>query len=109
LDLYSTYGFRGYTDNKLTNKIVDLKTTTVRNNTDYYPVFEEISVYDNIHPEYFSASDFREGVQLTLTKQVQGKITIPATFKDEKGDERPVLALNSSFAATNYGSKLAMG
>lgn len=93
LDLYSTYGFVGYTDNQLTNKVVDLAGTTVRNNTDYYPVFEEISVYDNIHPEYFTAKDFRTGVQLTLAKQVQGKITIPATFGGKN-----VVSINSSFA-----------
>ena len=102
LDLYSTYGFTGFTDNTLTNKIVDLAAVTVRNNMSYYPVFEEVNVYDNIHPEYFSSVEYNAGVQLTLIKKVQGKITIPVQF-----DGKDVLSLNSSFAT--YNNKATTG
>ena len=103
LDLYDTYGFKGYTDNVLTNKIVDLSQVMVRNNTDLYPVFEEVNVYNNIHPEYFRAEEYngrtQKGVVLILEKEVKGKITIPATFM-YNNVAMPVLSINGSFAAT---------
>ena len=110
LDLYNTYAFKGFTDNTLTNKIVTLSDTMVRNDAEYWPVFEEINVYDNIHPEYYaplvdpnggptSPSYGTNGVQLTLIKQVQGKITIPVTFEG-----KTVLSVNASFAASDQKS-----
>lgn len=91
LDLTVTYSFVGYTDNTFTNKVVDLSKITVRNNTYYYPVFEEIEVYDNIHPEYFRMN----GTTIELIKQVQGKITIPKEINNVT-----VEGLNSTFSAS---------
>ena len=107
LGLYSTNGFVGYTDNTLTNKVIDFSKTTVRNNAHYYPVFKEINVYDNIDPSYYSGEiyiteDGRTGVELTLIKAVKGKITIPATFNLD-GVNYPVLSINASFAASKNG------
>ena len=115
LGLHETWAFIGYTDNQLTNEIIELSTEIVKSNIVYYPVFEKKSVYNNINNDYFSASpylgDNGEGVELTLIKAVQGKITIPETFVDGNGKEQPVLAINSSFAATTheYTGKIAMG
>lgn len=102
-----TYGFIGYTDNQLTSMIVDLSTYVVRNNTTFYPVFESISVFDNIHPEYFSGTYVSaiHGVQLNLIKQVTGKITIPNTIKVD-GVERDVIMLTDSFNAIHMGASL---
>ena len=107
LGLYSTNGFVGYTDNTLTNKVIDFSKTTVRNNAHYYPVFKEINVYDNIDPSYYSGEiyiteDGKTGVELTLIKAVKGKITIPATFNLD-GVNYPVLSINASFAASKNG------
>ena len=114
LDLYKTYGFKGYTDNPLTNKIVDLSMVRVRGTVKLYPVFEEISVYDNINKDFFSASlyngETQNGVELTLIKEVKGKITVPATFMFN-GSEQPVLSINASFGATTnaYSGFTALG
>ena len=105
--MYFTNGFIGYTDNTLTNKVIDFSKTTVRNNAHYYPVFKEINVYDNIDPSYYSGEiyiteDGRTGVELTLIKAVKGKITMPATFNLD-GVNYPVLSINASFAASKNG------
>ena len=105
LDLYMTYSFKGFTDNPLTNKVINLAETIVRNNVEYWPVFEAINVYDNIHPEYYDSLTYGvNGVQLVLKKEVQGKITIPATFGG-----KPVLSLNASFACEAHEQCIPMG
>ena len=81
----------------------------VQNDQSFYPIFKEISVYENIHPEYFKGEFYNsenkeEGVILSLAKEVQGKITIPTKFKMEDGKEYFVIALNSSFAAAKHTS-----
>jgi hypothetical protein len=102
LPLHSTFGFVGYTDNPNSNKPANLNTAMVREDVTYYPIFEEKSVYDNIHPEYFDARNYGGGYQLILNKAVQGKITIPATFTKDKV-ELPVVSLSNSFGADNNG------
>ena len=63
-----------------------------------YAVFgsNPVSVYNNIHPEYFSGSTFNydgiPSVNLSLVVKPKGKITIPATFNG-----LPVVDVNSSF------------
>ena len=104
IDLYLTNSFVGYTDNPLTNKLTDPTMVRVRGKMEFWPVFEQVDVYTNIHPEYFTGTFYTgqagKGVELSLAKQVQGKITIPVKFKMEDGEEYPVLALNPSFATT---------
>ena len=113
LDDYTTYKLKGYTDNTLTNKIVDLNSTTVRNNASYYPIFEEINVYDNFfyidnidtYFEFYDASyteSYSEGVpdwanttgcSIKLKDGVvfRGKITLPVCNKEGV----PVVRINS--------------
>ena len=105
IDLYLTNSFVGYTDNTLTNKLTDPTMVRVRGKMEFWPVFEQVDVYTNIHPEYFTGAFYtaqsgKKGVELSLAKKVQGKITIPAKFKMEDGEEYPVLALNPTFATT---------
>ena len=57
---------------------------TVRGKLLYYPVFEEISVYDNVHPEYFdffqvSDQSGKNGCGITWNDKftIKGKLTIP--------------------------------
>jgi hypothetical protein len=86
----------------------------VRGTVKLYPVFEEISVYDNINKDFFSPGlyygETQNGVELTLIKEVKGKITIPATFMFN-GSEQPVLSINASFGATTnaYSGFTALG
>ena len=104
LALDRTYGFVGYTDNLMTNKIVDLSYETVRGKMDYYAVFEEMSVYDNIQPRFFRNGGLwgRETnkIILQLDRRVSGKITVPATWTDEFGVEYIVAAIDNSFASS---------
>ena len=92
LELTQTYSFIGYTDNPLTNTLVDLSMVTVRGKILYYPVFEEISVYDNVHPEYFTI--ITEGAQRGAIGfnwksgiKVRGKLTIPYELYSESAKE----------------------
>lgn len=114
-----TYSFIGYAlmKNSTTPISADY---FVQNNQSFYPLFEEISVYDNIHPEYFrvegawsyiddvDSSYNLDGVILTLDKQVTGKLTIPSYF-EYNGQTLPVVGINNSFRAGkpteyNYGN-----
>ena len=86
-ELY-TYSIIGYTDNPLTNKLIDLSTTMVRNNTHYYPVFKEINVYDNFYyidnmDSYFSFIEKEYIDQYTFRPQISGYYL--DFKKDEKG------------------------
>ena len=113
LDLYETNTFVGYTDNTLTNKIVNPAQITVRGKMEFWPVFDQVDVYTNIHPEYFHGAFYTgasgvKGVELYLDKRVQGKLTIPKAFKMGDGKEYPVLALNATFATT-YNAESGKG
>ena len=113
LDLYETNTFVGYTDNTLTNKIVNPTQITVRGKMEFWPVFDQVDVYTNIHPEYFHGAFYTgasgvKGVELYLDKRVQGKLTIPKAFKMKDGKEYPVLALNATFATT-YNAESGKG
>lgn len=95
LDLTQTYSFEGWTNNLSTEKIVDISKQIVRADTKFYPVFKKISVYDNIHLEYFSAENENGGVKLSLIKEIRGKLTIPATINNI-----PVTTLTQSFGTS---------
>lgn len=101
LDELTTYTIAGYTDNTLTNKLVDLSTAMVRNNAHYYPIFEEINVYDNFFyidniESYFNINDVTHsdsydnatygitGKSLILKNGVvlKGKITLPTIYEN---------------------------
>lgn len=95
LDLTQTYSFEGWTNNPSTEKIVDISKQIVRADTKFYPVFKQVSVYDNIHPEYFSTENQNNGIKLSLIKEIRGKLTIPATINNI-----PVITLTQSFGAS---------
>lgn len=91
-----TYSFIGYKTSKSSSKVIDIEKYVIRNDTVFYPSFEAINVYDNIHPEYFyKASSLENGISLGLKVEMQGKITIPAKFNGEI-----VRRLNPSFASS---------
>ena len=103
LPLIQTYSFVGYKTSKASTKTVDLTKYIIRNDTVFYPSFEAVNVYDNIHPEYFYrvSSVGSDGIVLGLKAEVQGKITIPAKFKStSQGKEEVVKRLNVTFASS---------
>lgn len=109
LDREKTYSFIGYTltPNSKVPVSADYK---VQNNQSFYPLFDEISVYDNVHPEYFAietAYEYQDrtdnkynlyGVRLTLIKPIVGKLTIPSYY-EYRGENLPVISINDSFRA----------
>ena len=105
LDLYLANSFIGYTDNLLTKKLVNFAIEKVRGVMEYWPVFEEVDVYTNIHPEYFSGATYTEEsdgktyVALSLKQKVSGKLTIPKEFEVD-GASYPVGSLNATFASS---------
>ena len=105
-----TYKILGYSASATSNKLVDFSKILITEDTKFYTVWDEnpVSVYDNIHPEYFVAVEtgkkysernypeynIEDGVVLGLRAEVKGKITIPATFEG-----KPVIAIDPSFGA----------
>jgi hypothetical protein len=105
-----TYKILGYSASATSTKLVDFSKIIITEDTKFYTVWDEnpVSVYDNIHPEYFTIvednrkyteRDYPEynienGVLLGLRAEVKGKITIPATFEG-----KPVIAIDPSFGA----------
>ena len=93
IELTETYGFKGYTSVEPENRryhviiegnniVQDITTDKVIGPRIYYPVFEKISVYDIVHPEYFTItplqSDKTTGlIQWKGQHTVRGKLTIP--------------------------------
>ena len=134
LDIDKTYKFLGYSTDKLALEAIDLNNFPIYRdysnayNSGLYAIFDStpISVYENTHPEYFSASEANvdtanydavtrtnygdaqntsynlDGIAITLTKKVQGKLTIPATFNG-----KPVTAIaGTGFTANKNGGNL---
>lgn len=122
LPLEETYKFLGYNRSATSNIVMDLTTYQITEDTTFYAVFDSnpISVYDDIHPEYFAPSvdsasgattgtfvdiEGRDskwtvvgGVVLALTKKVKGKITVPAYFEVD-GVEKPVIGVDATFSS----------
>lgn len=104
-----TYGFDGYALMKNSTTPISAE-YYVQNNQAFYPLFSQISVYDNVHPEYFfvegiwtykdavDSSYDLEGVVLGLNREVYNKITIPS-FYEYNGITYPVVSINDSFRA----------
>ena len=116
-----TYSFIGYTEygesDNPTNtlglqSLEEIQAQMSLKDRKFYARYEQKSVYDNIHPEYFTSfnSDYIEnndydiygGVTLVLNKVIKGKLTIP---KEHNG--KPVLILNNSFSSSNNGNQLS--
>ena len=116
-----TYKVLGYTRNASSTTPMDLSTFPITEDIELYTIWDEnpVSVYDNIHPEYFyevESANYSEvgsgvteydidGIVLGLKTAVRGKITIPAVFNG-----KPVVELHPSFGAStstnSYDSKI---
>ena len=102
LPLTETYSFMGYALTSEATVPMDLSNYIVSNNVTLYTLFEQISVYDNIHLDYFdyeltsynsSDDEIDENFYITegyiarpkIYLGLSGKITIPAVY-----DGKPV-------------------
>jgi hypothetical protein len=106
-----TYKILGYNRNANATTPMDLSTFPITEDLELYTIWDPtpVSVYDNIHPEYFTevrAITYSEvgsgitkyditGIVLGLKTAVKGKITIPAVFNG-----KPVVSIDPSFGAT---------
>lgn len=121
LDLEKTYQFLGYNRSAQATKPMVLSDYLITEDTNFYAIFnsEPISVYDNIHPEYFGVStqtvdvgdrswretdnsnsqyNISKGVSLALQKRVKGKLTVPAYF-EVNGEKLPVISIDATFSS----------
>ena len=108
LALAETYGFIGYALSKSSSSGIDLSRYSVTTDMTLYAIFKAMSVYENIHEDYFTyAWDtyneyddendtgfyVMDGYVATLKSDLnlKGKITIPATHTDPAtGVAKPV-------------------
>jgi hypothetical protein len=106
--LAETYGFIGYALSKSSSSGIDLSRYSVTTDMTLYAIFKAMSVYENIHEDYFTyawdtyneyddendASFYvMDGYVATLKSDLnlKGKITIPATHTDpDTGVTKPV-------------------
>ena len=89
LELTKTYSFRGYTSIEPGNKnyhiatndadVQDITSERVTGPRTYYPIFTKMSVYDNIHPEYYNITDVGQ-ISIADNLAVTGKITLPTAI-----------------------------
>ena len=123
LPLEQTWGFLGWStnrtafeaDERFTNgTFIVTKDYLASNNSGIYTVWSEepISVFDNIHPEFFEIVDSNatftdsyhesgvstnfSGLEIRLAKNVKGKLTIPSTINNQ-----PVIKLSSNNAGNS--------
>ena len=99
--IYMTYAFMGWSRTDSNQVKIDLSTYQVHSDDAFFPMFEEKTVYENIHPEYFEgnfATSANNSIDLSLVKKVRGKITVPATWQMDDGKWYPVQSVNSSFS-----------
>ena len=85
LELTKTYSFRGYTSIEPGNKnyhiatndadVQDITSERVTGPRTYYPIFTEMSVYDNIYRDYYQISNGSLSVKNGMS--LSGKITLP--------------------------------
>lgn len=107
-----TYKVLGYNRNANATTPMDLSTFPITEDIELYTIWDAnpVSVYDNIHPEYFyevgedsyyeagsseTKYNIGNGIILGLKMPVKGKITIPAVFNG-----KPVVSIDPSFGAT---------
>lgn len=96
LALTKTYSFRGYNSTEPSNgkyhiaisdaEVQDITRERVIGPKTYYPIFTEMSVYDNIHRDYYQIS----GGSLSINSEMSlsGKITLPLEI-----DGQPVISI----------------
>ena len=103
LPLQETYSLLGYSDVENATEKIELNDLLIINNTKLYTVWDTktISVYDNVHPEYFKVVGVPNtyGAVIQLDKKVTGKLTIPYSIT-YNGTEYPVTTFNSNGASS---------
>jgi hypothetical protein len=101
-----TYRFIGYnTEPNFTAALNFGDDYIISGTKEYFAIFEEVSVYDNAYPDYYTygtvtgysdvntAYNVEKGVYITgLVKELKGKITIPSKVKIH-GKEQIVLGI----------------
>ena len=110
-----TYKILGYNRNANATAPMDLSTFPITEDIELYTIWDPtpVSVYDNIHPEYFyevATATYSEpggdakynidGIRLGLKTAVRGKITIPAVFNG-----KPVVEIDPSFGMSSIPGK----
>jgi hypothetical protein len=110
-----TYKILGYSASATSNKLIDFSKILITEDSKFYTVWDKnpVSVYDNIHPEYFyevgpatysePGGDTKyniDGIRLGLSTAVKGKITIPAVFNG-----KPVVEIDPSFGMSSNPGK----
>lgn len=127
LPLEQTYKFLGYNRSATSNTVMKLEEYMITEDTAFYAIFDSnpISVYDDIHPEYFEPttqeynslsspsswifsdpteglnskwSIISDGIVLGLCKKVKGKLTVPA-FYEYNGKKLKVIGIDASFSS----------
>jgi len=101
--LYWTYQLLGWNRAQNATEAMNLSEFNIISDTNFYSVWNKdpVSVYDNVHPEWFTVTNSytygsETGYEIQLAKEVQGKLTIPAFINNV-----PVLALRSSNTGLN--------
>lgn len=121
LDFERVYQFVGYAYTENAVEEIDLTEAKVSGNTTLYPVFRNVSVYDNIIDskffevkeytyKYNDASDPVVGCQIKPNTRLYGKITLPKTCNVD-GKELDVISIGQfntgvrepEFTGTDYG------
>ena len=107
LGVFETYRLLGYARSpNATEPMSDFTTYPIISDTEFYTVWNKdengviapVSVYDDVHPEYFrivnnnyTDTDGTTGYEIQLATPVQGKLTIPAFINGQR-----VVAFNST-------------
>ena len=100
LPLEQTYQLLGYNRNANASTPMNLSNFEIIGDTVFYAIWnsEPVSVYDNIHPEWFEIinadTDYMQqyhGMNIKLKKAVRGKLTIPNSI-----DGTPVIIFSSN-------------
>lgn len=104
LELTQTYLLAGYARTENAKTPIDLSSFQIIGDTNFYTVWntDPISVYDNVHPEYFKVVGVPNvyGAVIQLDKKVTGKLTIPYNIT-YNGTEYPVTTFKSNATARN--------
>jgi hypothetical protein len=101
LDTYLTYSFEGYALSKTATGGIRAENYPVTSNMELYAIFKQVSVYDNIHEDYWlydliendaygmrhdNVTDYHINKGYVITpnpkKALKGKVTIPLTYNN---------------------------
>lgn len=99
LSVDETYQLLGYNRNANATTPMDLSSFAIIGDTIFYAIWNStpVSVYENIHPEWFEIIDNnaeynnQHGLRIKLKTAVRGKLTIPDIMNNQ-----PVLFFNSN-------------